>query len=380
MKTSLLATLGALALQSASATPLSQVETRQSGSKSFMGSNLYFLPGLSDDDQDKYINDLADYGAKVVRVWVNQQSGESCEKGSKLAVSVPPLETELSKYNDETLDAVDKVVSKLAQKGIKSIISPHDANSLLGDYRKDVYSDNWTKTTFYTAPDAATAYDKRISHILNYTGATSGQPWKTWSDAILAFDIQNEPMSPDPSVCQSSNNNNDDASGWLCGRAQHFRSELGATSKIQIATGGVGGDISHGCTFASAATACDAVDLIAVHRYGGSQASNPGQWSGSASKWVDQAAGKLVFVEEWGVNTGSDAPETELPAQADDINKVGLPNLYWQFLPAKTCDYDPSQDSGDMFGIFVESDTDIAAVMKGASSADALQDWSQVMG
>lgn len=137
MKALLLFGLGAIALPSVLATPLNSNEARQSGSKSFMGSNLYFLPGMSDQDQDTYINDLAQYGAKVVRVWVNQQAGGGhCEKGSKLSVSVPPLETTLGKFNNQTLDAVDKVVDKLSKKGIKAIISPHDANSLLGDYRK----------------------------------------------------------------------------------------------------------------------------------------------------------------------------------------------------------------------------------------------------
>ncbi|KAI0138633.1 glycoside hydrolase family 5 protein [Hypoxylon sp. NC0597] len=341
-----------------------------------MGSNLYFLPGMSDQDQDAYINDLAQYGAKVVRVWVNQQfGGGHCEKGSKLQNSVPQLETTLGKFNDQTLDAVDKVVNKLAQKGIKAIISPHDANSLLGDYRKDVYSQKWGKSSFYTSQDAFDAYDRRIEHILNYTGKYSKKQWKSWGDAIMAFDLQNEPMSPDTSVCKSN-----DSKGWLCGRAKKFRSVLGADNKIQIATGGIGGDISHDCTFIKAATQCKEIDLIAVHRYGGSEGSNPGQWSGGAKEWISQSGGKLVFIEEWGVDTGSNNPKTELLAQANDINKAGIPNLYWQFLPKKTCSYDPSKDSGDKFGIFVEGDTDIAAVMKGASNANAAQDWSKVVG
>ncbi|KAL7626437.1 hypothetical protein AAE478_003209 [Parahypoxylon ruwenzoriense] len=159
-----------------------------------------------------------------------------CEKGSKLSVKVPQLETTLGKYNDETLDAVDKVVDKLARKGIKAIISPHDANSLPGDYRKDVYADKWSKTLFYSSPDAFKAYDKRIG--------------------------------------------------------------------------------------------------------------------------------------------------SELPAQADDIDKAGIPSLYWQFLPRKNggCDYDPRNNSGDKFAIFVEGGTDIASVMNKAASADAAQDWSSIMG
>ncbi|KAI1384822.1 glycoside hydrolase family 5 protein [Hypoxylon trugodes] len=341
-----------------------------------MGSNLYFLPGLSDSDQDAYISTLQSYGAKVVRVWVNGQAGNGqCEKGSKLSVQVPQLETTLGTYNDQTLDAVDKVIQKLSEKGIKAIISPHDANSLLGDYRKDVYYDKFGKDNFYSSQDAFDAFDKRIDHILNYKGATSGKVWKEWSDAILAFDIQNEPMSSNLNVCK-----NNDPKGWLCGRAKKFRSTLGADNKIQIATGGIGGDISHDCTFISAATQCSEIDLIAVHRYGGGESSNQNQWQNSAKGWLQQANGKLVFIEEWGVNTGSYSPKSELPANADDINKAGIPNLYWQFLPKATCSYDPRNDSGDKFGIFVDSDTDIASVVKGASNAAAAQDWSKVLG
>lgn len=102
-----------------------------------MGTNLYYLQGLSDSDQDAYIGQMAADGAKVARVWVNAQN-PGCQKGSRIAVTVPPLESTIGKYNDETLDALDKVIVKLSNKGIKALISPHDANSLLGDYRKSV--------------------------------------------------------------------------------------------------------------------------------------------------------------------------------------------------------------------------------------------------
>jgi mannan endo-1,4-beta-mannosidase len=105
------------------------------GNTSWMGTNLYYLQGLSDEDQNAYIDTMADYGAKVVRVWVNSQNAGDCQKGSQIASSVPPLETDLGIYNDATLDALDKVLVKLSAKGVKALISPHDANSLLGDYR-----------------------------------------------------------------------------------------------------------------------------------------------------------------------------------------------------------------------------------------------------
>lgn len=104
-------------------------------SPSWAGTNLYYLQGLSDSDQDAYISKLSSYNTKVVRLWVNGQS-KGCQKGSNIVQDVPQLETTLGQYNDVTLDAVDKVLVKLVAKNIKAVISPHDANSLIGDYRK----------------------------------------------------------------------------------------------------------------------------------------------------------------------------------------------------------------------------------------------------
>jgi mannan endo-1,4-beta-mannosidase len=130
---SILITLGALAL-GALASPAGPIGAeKRSTSKSWAGTNLYFLQGLSDADQNTYINNLASYGAKVVRVWVNAQpGGNTCEKGSYIAKSIPALEDTIGQYNAATLDALDSVLVKLAAKGIKALISPHDANMICG--------------------------------------------------------------------------------------------------------------------------------------------------------------------------------------------------------------------------------------------------------
>lgn len=98
-------------------------------SKSWAGSNLYFLQGLSDADQTTYINALASDGAKVLRLWVNGQTSGACEKQSRIDNSVPALENTVGVYNNATLDALDKVLVKMAAKGLKALISPHDADT-----------------------------------------------------------------------------------------------------------------------------------------------------------------------------------------------------------------------------------------------------------
>lgn len=94
--------------------------------------------------------------------------------------------------------------------------------------------------------------------ILNYRGKHSNRVWKTWTDVIMAFDLQNEPFASKTEECKYSS-----AQSWACGRAKTLRAELGGNNPIKIATGGLGGDISHDCTFLSSAVNCPQIDMIA---------------------------------------------------------------------------------------------------------------------
>ncbi|KAI1169938.1 glycoside hydrolase [Nemania sp. FL0916] len=371
---SVLSCVAAPFLAAAAAITGNQLSPRNS--PSWAGSNLYFLIGLSDSQQTAWVNNIASDGAKVVRLWVNAQSAGSCQKGSTVATTIPELESTIGSYNDVVLDAIDSVLVKLAAKKIKAIISPHDAANQFVSGSSDPYWNAYGSGYFYEQQAAFDAYDARISHVLNYKGKSSGQVWKNWSAAIMAFDLQNEPMSTKVSECTSGAGAN-----WVCGRAQHMRSVLGATNPIKVSSGGLGGDISHGCNFMDAAVNCGQLDMIAVHRYAGTEASNPNEWSGAASGYVSSAKGKLVYVEEWGVGQyqGEANAAVEYPAQANDMNKVGLPWLYWQIVPAMTCSYDPKNDQGDSFSIFQGSSVDVASAMKAASQTTGLQDWTGIL-
>ncbi|KAK8022439.1 hypothetical protein PG993_013206 [Apiospora rasikravindrae] len=358
-------------LTSAVLVAIASCATNDTGN-SWMGANLYYLQGLSDGDQNAYIDAMAEDGAKVVRLWVNRQTAGDCQKGSLIASTVPPLETALGVYNNATLDALDKVIVKLYAKGMKALISPHDANSLLGDYRADVYFDKWGSAGFYQDQAAFEAYDARLSYILNYNGASSGKVWKEWSEAIMGFDLQNEPFTANTSACT-----NNDAHDWACGRATHLRTELGKDNPLIVASGGLGGDYSHGCTFMARAVGCAALDAVAVHRY----ASVPGQWDASAAGWADQAGGKLVFVEEWGIDAARYNQTAAFPAEAASFNEVGLPAFYWQFLlpSVAQCPYTAAGDAGDHFGIVYDSGVDLARGMRQARESEALQDWRSII-
>lgn len=176
-------------------------------------------------------------------------------------------------------------------------------------------------------------------------------------------------MTPGPSNC-----GNNDPYGWACGRARKLRSLLGSNANTLVSTGGLGGDISHGCTFNTAVTQCDAVDAISIHRY----ASVPGRWSSSTSGWISQSNGKKVYLEEWGIDSTKYDQKSNFVSEVNDMNSVGLPSMYWQILPPATssCSYSPNKDGGDPFGIFYNSGTNFAGPMNGATGVTAAQDWT----
>lgn len=237
----------------------------------------------------------------------------------------------------------------------------------------DPYCTTWGPGYFYEEQDAFNAYDNRLSFILNYPRKYSGKVWKSWHAAIMAFDLQNEPMAPKLSECTDG-----DIHGWVCGRAAHMRAVLGAANLIKIASGGISGDYSHGCSFLPAALNCPQLDMISVHRYAGGEANNPDQWANSARSWVQQTS-KLICVEEWGVNTLVHNLAIEFPANTQDMNSVGLPWLYWQILPAKTCEGSINDDSSHAFGIEIGNGADIRTPLHQASRATGLQDWTGIV-
>lgn len=83
----------------------------------------------------------------------------------------------------------------------------------------------------------------------------SGRVWKEWTEVIMAFNLENEPFAAETSKCQLPS-----ARDWICGRSVHVREVLGANSPIKVASGGFGGDISHGCTFVGAD--CPSLDIM----------------------------------------------------------------------------------------------------------------------
>lgn len=140
---------------------------------------------------------------------------------------------------------------------------------------------------------------------------------KDLHEVILAFDLQNEPLIASPYLLSAN-----DPSSWLCNRAKTLRSVLGS-SKVKIATGGIGGSeySGHEYNLLPAALNCADIDIMSIHGY----MSTETQWTPYVSALCEQSArsGKLCFIEEWGVGTGTG--DDSVAVQAALFNEWGVP-------------------------------------------------------
>ncbi|KAF1986872.1 glycoside hydrolase family 5 protein [Aulographum hederae CBS 113979] len=380
-KSLLSAIFAALAITPAACSPLVEAQNLTTlvprASKSFAGSNNYYLHGLPVADQTAYVQTLASWGVKVVRLWVVGTSA-GCTKGSTNVQYVPNLEAEgkIGTYDTTVLNALDKTLSILAAKGIKAIISPHDAGSVNGANGCDTYCKKYGNSdNFYGSNTAKADYDNRMRAIMNFKSPNfGGKRWADLSQAILAFDIQNEPMIG--SVGKLQNNDPDD---WICGRAGHMKETLGS-SAVKVATGGIGGSqycCDHEYNLLNKALYCDAIDIMSVHGYMG----KAGDWAYfvTGDKSVLRQAngvGKHVMIEEWGVTSSS---QDGFAAQVKVFNDAGLPWLYWQVVPGKdqTQSGAPSNCGYDGFEIGVASSKgNVGSAVGTANGKTAYQDWT----
>jgi len=299
------------------------------------GVNSYFLHSLSASDRAAHLDALKARGIKAVRIFINHVDGGA--KGSS-ASGVPDIEeTAVGNYNDAILTRVDTLMLEASQRGIKLIISLHDRYSL-GCWQKDGYVSKYNipntapncntgvnqPIVFYTNGNAQADFDKRLIHILTHKNPSFGnRPWGEISEAVLAFEPQNEAQG---------HMNNPDWS-WHCKRAAAMAPYV--KNGILIATGG---GVDFGTSLVDQNFQCEHINVVCLHSYSTSTSEFNSQLSSAKSK--ANSHGKRVILEEFGV-TGSDTSKANTLASLIDatINN-GIPFLPWEFLRPTTSDYE----------------------------------------
>ncbi|KAF9531071.1 glycoside hydrolase family 5 protein [Crepidotus variabilis] len=287
----------------------------------FAGANSYFIYALAQSDRLAILDAMKDAQMKLLRIFITKVTAGT--KGSS-SVAVNDLETVAVGYYDDTiLKMIDQLAVEAHARDIKLVVAMHDRYSL-GCWGTDAYVAKYKLPTtncqngvpdssiFYTNSNAIADFDNRLRHILNFQSPNYGIPWHQLSDAIFAFEIQNEGMGHMSQV----------APNWWCNRANTIRSVLGSTG-IQISTGG-GTDLP--TSLQSQFFSCANLQIIALHDYN----IDPSYVAShiDAAKPSAMSNGKRLLYEEFGATGGN--KQGQIKAVTDTLIATGVPWMYWE--------------------------------------------------
>ncbi|KAJ3537618.1 hypothetical protein NM688_g6656 [Phlebia brevispora] len=289
----------------------------------FAGANSYFIYALEDTDRLAILDAMATANMKLLRVFITQV--EEGTKGSS-ASAVNDLETvAVGKYDDHILDLIDQLAYEAHARDIKLVIAMHDRYAL-GCWSTDAYVAKYNLPTtncedgvpdssiFYTNQNAITDFDARLAHILNYRSQNFGVPWRQLSDAIFAFEIENEAMGHMDVV----------APDWWYGyhTSLAIRDVIGDWG-LQISTGG---GVDFPTSTQSQFFTCSDLQILAIHDYN-IDPSYVGSSIDSVKPTV-LASGQRLLYEEFGAE--GDDKQSQLQAVTNTLISTGVPWMYWE--------------------------------------------------
>ncbi|TQN68217.1 Mannan endo-1,4-beta-mannosidase 5 [Colletotrichum shisoi] len=297
--------------------------------KSFSASNLYYAAGLNNQQQTFLLEGLRSAGVKVLRVWLDGQSGN--EKGTTFE-AYKPLQGDGPDARDDTvLNKLDNFMARAHGYGIKLLISIHSYNAL--ELKRDFYGEWYGTGNFYTDSNAIRYFKTRIAHVLAHVNPNNGKTWAQSSEYIFAFEAQNEAMHPqgNPAALAS----------WQCTMAQSIKDNLKGNTGILVTTGG-GSYLDN--SLLDPYFSCGALDVLAIHAYGVNDFA-----TSRLVPYVTRArnAGKKLIMQEWGAcytgapnhdcrggsPLGAGTRDANIRNWAASIDAAGIPWFYWQILP-----------------------------------------------
>ncbi|KAJ5444707.1 uncharacterized protein N7458_008579 [Penicillium daleae] len=335
---------------------------------SFSASNLYYAAGLTDSQSTTLLSGLQSAGVKVLRVWLDGQSGTV--KGTPIDSFNSLQGSSPDDWDDTVLNRLDDFMVKANSYGIKLLISIHSYNALQA--ANDFYGQWYGTGDFYTDSNAIEYFKERIAHVLAHVNPANGKTWSQSSEYIFAFEAQNEAMH--------DQENPNALTAWQCTMAEAIKYNLAGNSGILVTTGG-------GAWLANSLLdpyfTCDALDVLAIHAYG------TGDFETSALQpYVTKAqdAGKKLIMQEWGscytdasnnnCNGGSalssSTRDSNIDNWASSITAAGIPWFYWQILP----NADPHQDWDYEVGINDVNWAALQAAGLAAGKSEAAFDFS----
>ncbi|EJU01837.1 glycoside hydrolase [Dacryopinax primogenitus] len=291
----------------------------------YIGANSYYLHTLPVANRNLILSKLAASGFTVIRIFINQVLANNKSSGNQAYNDVEV--GSVGNWDDTVLEAIDSLMVECQSLGLKLIIALHDRYSLGWD-EVDVYATTYgivpagttgapmvtDATNFYTSTAAQTAFDARITHILNHVNTQMGNaPWKQLSSVIYAIEPENESQGymglANPS--------------WANTRAGTIKSILGSNSGILVSNGG-GVDITTS-TDSNWAFGSN-FDIVCVHDYGTAPWTSVPTVSTANGQVIGM--GKKLLFEEWGADGPNKASIIYAYVQA--CNDYNIPWCYWE--------------------------------------------------
>jgi len=329
----------------------------------FVGSNAYYLiPAATwgaTNNTDETMTMAQTLGFTVFRTW-----GFFDDPSQATALQTGP-----GVYNEASFRAMDYVLYKADQAGVRLIISLVNNWGDFGGMPQYVRwcSPGSSTDAFYTNASCRQLYKNYVSHLVNRVNTYNGRIYKT-DPTIFAWELANEPRSGDRTGQL--------VRGWIAEMAAYIKS---IDSNHMVTTGEEGFDLTtvgyssgaynnqnwlfdgtNGISFTQN-TADPNIDFAQIHLY-------PESWNFSSSigsTWIadhTQIARQLrkpLLVGEFGYAVNSAAVYDQWLTTFDTVNAGGA--LVWQLM-CGSC-----YAMHDQFGVQYPPSTDVSNVLQRAA-------------
>jgi hypothetical protein len=302
--------------------PLTRASLLTSNHPSFAGFNLPQLQFLAPASRDATILSTVQTGARTIRLFIRPD-----------ALHTDP-EPQLGEFDKSLLDQLDDALAaihRISNGTVKVIIAPHDANALKGaeGVPCDAYCEKISGAylDFYSNEEIVKVYKERLDVFFShYTSKNfGGRRWGELSEVIMGVDIQHQPFNPIFPIPAGE--------AWLCDVASHLKALL--NPDIAVVSGGVSGlqSLDRFENFPDSVFNCKDIDVIGIHgrferEEGKMTAGTP--WAemfvpGNTLMGRAEKKGKLLMVEEWGVEGSVEKKEEDIFDHGAALNLRGIP-------------------------------------------------------
>jgi len=307
---------------------------RNAAPVSFGGTASFFLHALPSSTQDEILDNIRNAGLKVVRVFISRFYSNEKGSGNYAMNDIEP--NTVGSFDNTQLNALNNLMLKAYNRGLKLIIVPHD-RYMLGTFKVDAYAVKYLGLNINNQPGGPSYphqnvrglylnsnfgadIDRRLAYIANYPNPNFGnRRIGDIHEAIFGFDMQNEAQAYNDGgyVGYTSPPSNPN---WSCQRATALKPRL--HPNILTITGG--GARLNDSTI-SAHFTCPALDVISIHSYYTSDFNTQDFNSVTNAALLYK---KRLLVEEFGAS-GS-GKQSSLQSQINFFNSYGIPWMFWQ--------------------------------------------------